>query len=805
MDYNSEEVERRWERVWEEQETYRTDVRDFSKPKYYILDMFPYPSGAGLHVGHVEGYSATDAEARFMRARGYNVLHPIGFDSFGLPAEQYSIKNNKHPGPFTAANIANFIRQLKRCGFSYDWKRVIKTSDPSYYKFTQAIFLRLFKNNLAYYAERPVNYCPALGTVLANEEVIDGKSERGGFPVIRIPMKQWLLKITAYADKLLAGLDEVDWPASTVQMQRNWIGRSEGVDVTFKLADGQGEFTVFTTRVDTLYGCTYVVLAPEHPLISKIVTPEQKAEVEAYVQAAVNRSDMDRTGTDRPKTGVFTGAYAINPVNGKQVPVYVGDYVLGSYGSGAVMAVPAHDARDYQFAKAHDLPIIRVVEGGDLSQGAYEGDGVHLASGPADGLNNAEAKEAITRQLEELKAGARRVNYKLRDWLFSRQRYWGEPIPVLHDVATGEVVPLSEDELPLTLPELDDYTPSGDGKPPLAKATDWVHVTRDGREYERETNTMPQWAGSCWYYARFIDPENEKEIGDLELLKHWLPVDLYVGGAEHAVLHLLYARFWHRFLYDQGVFACPEPFAKLRHQGVILGPDGSRMSKSRGNTVSPDEVIAQYGADALRLYELFKGPVDVGMPWNPQGPSGARKFIERVYRLYADSSMAKLHTRQEVPALDQVYNQTVAKVTADYAEMKFNTGIAQLMVLVNEMYRAPALPVAMLEGLAQMIAPICPHLGEELWHLLGHEELIDFVPWPVADMTKAQSAKALYIIQVNGKLRARLEWEKDASPDSIEKLKAAAQAEENVARFLEGKTIVKIVVVPNRIVNIVVR
>lgn len=803
MGYDSTEVELRWERIWEEEKVYRTDTRDFSRPKYYVLDMFPYPSGQGLHVGHVEGYAATDALARFKRAQGYNVLHPMGFDSFGLPAEQYSIANNVHPGPFTDRNIANFVRQLKRCGFSYDWDRTIKTSDPSYYRFTQEIFLRLLDKGLAYYGERPVNYCPELGTVLANEEVIDGRSERGGYPVIRVPMKQWLLRITAYADRLLEGLDGLDWPSSTIQMQRNWIGRSEGVEIDFQLADGSGSFTVFTTRVDTLCGCTYAVLAPEHPLVERIATQEHLDEVKRYCEAAASRSDLDRTGTDRPKTGVFTGAYAVNPVNGKQVPVFVGDYVLGSYGSGAVMAVPAHDHRDFQFAKEHDLPIIRVVEGGDDSE-AFEGDGVHVNSGPADGLHNAEAAETITRLLEEEGAGRRKVNYKLRDWLFSRQRYWGEPIPVLHDVETGEIAPLREDELPLELPELEDYTPSGDGKPPLSKATSWVKVERDGREYERETNTMPQWAGSCWYYARFIDPTNEREIGDPELLEHWLPVDTYVGGAEHAVLHLLYARFWHQFLYDQGIFKCPEPFKRLRHQGIILGADGEKMSKSRGNTVNPDEVIDRYGADALRLYELFKGPISQGMPWNPQGPAGARSFIDRVYRLYSEPEYRDRWTRGEVKSLLSVYHRTVAKVTEDYEELRFNTAIAQLMTLVNEIYRAERIPVSILEGLAQMIAPVCPHLGEEIWSLLGHAELIDFVPWPAFNPELAREEKALYIVQVNGKLRARIEWERNASPESVEELKRAAMEDSNVARFIEGREVRKIIVVPEKIVNIVV-
>ncbi len=804
--YDSDSIEKKWEKVWEENKSYKTDVRDFSKPKMYVLDMFPYPSGQGLHVGHVEGYSATDAYSRFKRAQGYNVLHPMGFDSFGLPAEQYSIKNNKHPGPFTDINIDNFIRQLKRCGFSYDWDRVIKTSDPKYYKFTQWIFIQLFKKNLAYYGERPVNWCPALGTVLANEEVIDGKSERGGFPVVRIPMKQWVLKITAYGDKLLAGLDDLDWPSSTIQMQRNWIGKSQGVEVDFKIENTDKKFSVFTTRVDTLYGCTYVVLAPEHPLVKEITTKDQKESVENYINECQRKSDLERTSLNKEKTGVFTGSYAINPVNGKKVPVYIGDYVLGSYGSGAVMAVPAHDERDYAFALKHNLPIIEVVKGGDISKAAFTEDGVHINSGVADGMMIKEAKEAIVNLLVEKEAGRIKVNYKLRDWIFSRQRYWGEPIPVVHeDDDEYKIHALDFKDLPLVLPELDDYTPAGDGKPPLSKAKEWLNVDWNGIPCHRETNTMPQWAGSCWYYARYIDPTNENEIGDPKLLEHWLPVDLYVGGAEHAVLHLLYARFWHRFLYDMGIFKCPEPFKKLRHQGIILGADGEKMSKSRGNTVSPDEVINEYGADALRLYELFKGPLDQGLPWNPNGPSGARKFIERIYRLYVDDLLRSRWTKDDYAPLETIYNQTIEKVTHDFEDLHFNTAIASLMVLVNEFYRAERLPVSMLEGLAKMIAPICPHLGEEIWSLMGHKDLIDFEAWPKADSSKSQANEVIYAVEVNGKVRAKVPFKVNATKEELEEFKKSCYEIETVKKFTEGKTIVKTIVVPNKIVNIVVK
>jgi len=803
MGYDFNKVETKWEKVWEEEKTYKTDAYDFSKPKFYVLDMFPYPSAVGLHVGHVEGYTATDALARMKRAQGYNVLHPIGFDAFGLPAEQFAIKKNKNPAIYTDQNIDNFRRQLKRLGFSYDWDREIKTTDPAYYKWTQWIFLKLYDKGLAYEDYRLVNWCPALGTVLANEEVIDGKSERGGFPVERRPMKQWVLKITAYADKLLDGLKLINWPASTLTMQRNWIGRSQGTVVDFDVVDSNDVIEVFTTRADTLFGCTYVVLAPEHPLVKKLTTPAQKEAVENYRKEVQAKSDLERTDGSKDKTGVFLGSYAINPINGKKVPIYTGDYVLATYGTGAVMAVPTHDQRDYDFAKKHNLEMIQVIEG-DCSKGAFEGDGKHINSDFANGMNNKDAKKAISDKLIELKKGHYQVNYKLRDWLFSRQRYWGEPIPILH-MEDGTTRGVPYDQLPLVLPEMADYKPAGDGKPPLAKETDWVNVTIDGKKAQRETNTMPQWAGSSWYYARFIDPHNDKEIGDPKLLEHWLPVDVYVGGAEHAVLHLLYARFWHKFLYDEGVFKCPEPFQKLYHQGLILGSDGQKMSKSLGNTVSPDDVIAEYGADALRFYEMFKGPVDQSMPWNPNGPKAAKAFLDRVYRLYTDENQKLKWTDVEVPALEVVYHQTIKKCTEDYEILHYNTGLAQIMVLVNELYKSDKLPKKILLGLAQLLAPIVPHLGEELYSLLGYKGLIDTVPWPKAEEETLASLPVTYAVQVNGKLRTTISYKKDASEEELEELKKMALADPNVQNFTKGKTIAKVIIVKNKIVSIVAK
>ena len=777
------------------------DTHDFSKPKYYVLDMFPYPSGQGLHVGHPEGYTATDIVARMKRMQGFNVLHPMGWDAFGLPAEQFAIKNNQHPDVFTKKNIANFKRQINSLGFSYDWSKEISTTDPSYYKWTQWIFVQMFKHDLAYVADIPVNYCPELGTVLANEEVIDGKSERGGYPVIRMPMRQWILRITAYADKLEKDLEDLDWPKSTLEMQRNWIGRSSGVSIRFPIKGKENEFfDVFTTRVDTLFGCTYCCLAPEHPLVQKLVTPEQKEAVEAYVKASASKSDLARTGTNQEKTGVYLGVEAINPINGKAIPVYIADYVLGSYGSGAVMAVPAHDTRDYAFAKKHDLPIIQVIEG-DISESAYTEDGKHMNSSFADGMNIADAKAAITAKLVELGAGKEVVNYKLRDWIFSRQRYWGEPIPVVK-LDDGAEFPLPEDQLPLVLPEMDRYQPSSNGKPPLSNAPkSWLdYVTPDGRHGERETNTMPQWAGSCWYYIRYIDPHNPDALCDEKLLKHWLPVDLYIGGAEHAVLHLLYARFWHKFLYDIGVVGCKEPFQKLYHQGMILGENGEKMSKSRGNVVNPDAVVESHGADSLRLFEMFAGPLSEVKPWSTNGLDGARRFIERVYRLVDEEPYCSLLSDENDGSLDYAYNAMIQKVTKDFEDLSFNTAISAMMVFVNECYKAKKLYRPYIEGLVQVFSCVCPFVGEEMWQKLGHEELLTYHPWPKVDATKLVKETVKLAVSVNGKMRDVMELPRDIAQ---EEAVALAKANPKIVPWIEGKTIKKIIFVPGRILNIV--
>ncbi len=803
MGYDFKSIEEKWEKVWDEKKAFKTDTYDFSKPKFFVMDMFPYPSAVGLHVGHVEGYTATDALARMKRMQGFNVLHPIGYDAFGLPAEQFAIKNNKNPGPYTDQNIDNFRTQLKRLGFSYDWDREIKTTDPSYYKWTQWIFLKLYEKGLAYEDYRLVNWCPALGTVLANEEVIDGKSERGGFPVERRPMKQWVLKITAYADKLLEGLKDIQWPASTLAMQKNWIGKSKGTVVVFPVKDSDKNIEVFTTRADTLFGCTYVVLAPEHPLVKELTTKSEEEKVLAYQKLVASKSDQERTDGSKEKTGVFLGSYAINPINGKVVPIYIGDYVLATYGSGAVMAVPCHDQRDFDFAKKHHIEMIQVIEG-DCAEAAFEGDGKHINSSFADGMNNEEAKKAITEKLIEINKGRYQVNFKLRDWLFSRQRYWGEPIPVIH-MEDGKTIPVPYDQLPLTLPEMKDYKPSGDGQPPLSKEKDWVEVTVDGKKGLRETNTMPQWAGSSWYYARYIDPHNNEAIGDKKLLDHWLPVDVYVGGAEHAVLHLLYARFWHKFLHDQGIFKSTEPFQKLYHQGLVLGPDGQKMSKSLGNTVSPDDVINEYGADSLRLYEMFKGPVDQSMPWSNDGPRGAKRFLDKFYRLYSDEEYTSKIKDEENPELDFIYHATVKKCTNDYEVLHYNTGISQLMVCISEFYKAKVLPKKMMLGLAQLLAPICPHLAQECYTLLGYDGLIDYVPWPSFDENKMNDRPVTYAIQVNGKLRSTIEWKKDCSEEEAEELKKKALSDEKVLPHIQGKTIAKVIVVKNKIVSIVAK
>lgn len=801
MSYDHKTIEEKWRQVWDAKNAFYCDTHDFSKPKYYVLDMFPYPSGQGLHVGHPEGYTATDIVARMKRMQGFNVLHPMGWDAFGLPAEQFAIKNNQHPDVFTKKNIANFKRQINSLGFSYDWSKEISTTDPSYYKWTQWIFVQMFKHDLAYVADIPVNYCPELGTVLANEEVIDGKSERGGYPVIRMPMRQWILRITAYADKLEKDLEGLDWPKSTLEMQRNWIGRSSGVSIRFPIKGKENEFfDVFTTRVDTLFGCTYCCLAPEHPLVQKLVTPEQKEAVEAYVKASASKSDLARTGTNQEKTGVYLGVEAINPINGKAIPVYIADYVLGSYGSGAVMAVPAHDTRDYAFAKKHDLPIIQVIEG-DISESAYTEDGKHMNSSFADGMNIADAKAAITAKLVELGAGKKVVNYKLRDWIFSRQRYWGEPIPVVK-LDDGTEFPLPEDQLPLVLPEMDRYQPSSNGKPPLSNAPkSWLdYVTPDGRHGERETNTMPQWAGSCWYYIRYIDPHNPDALCDEKLLKHWLPVDLYIGGAEHAVLHLLYARFWHKFLYDIGVVSCKEPFQKLYHQGMILGENGEKMSKSRGNVVNPDAVVESHGADSLRLFEMFAGPLNEVKPWSTNGLDGARRFIERVYRLVDEEPYCSLLSEENDGSLDYAYNAMIQKVTKDFEDLSFNTAISAMMVFVNECYKAKQLYRPYIEGLVQVFSCVCPFVGEEMWQKLGHEELLTYYPWPKVDATKLVKETVKLAVSVNGKMRDVMELPRDITQ---EEAVALAKANPKIAPWIEGKAIKKIIFVPGRILNIV--
>ena len=797
MSFDHKQIEPKWQKYWEDNKTFKTDTSDFSKPKYYTLDMFPYPSGQGLHVGHPEGYTATDIVSRYKRMQGFNVLHPMGFDAFGLPAEQFAIKTGHHPAEFTYKNIDNFRRQIKSLGFSYDWDREIRTCDPDYYKWTQWIFKKMYDAGLAYISEMPVNWCPGLGTVLANEEVIDGKSERGGFPVYRKMMKQWVLKITDYAEKLLEGLDDIDWPESTKEMQRNWIGKSVGADVVFKIADTNKEFTVFTTRADTLFGATYCVMAPEHPFVDEITTPEQKEAVAAYKKDIATKSDLQRTDLNKDKTGVFTGAYAINPINGKKIPIWISDYVLITYGTGAIMAVPAHDTRDYEFAKKFDLPIIPVLEGGDIEKEAFTGDGKHINSGFLDGMGKQEAIDTMIKWLEEHHCGEKKVTYKLRDWLFSRQRYWGEPIPIIH-MSDGTLRAVNEQDLPLELPATDNYMPSEEGESPLSRVKDWLNVEIDGVKGVRETNTMPQWAGSCWYYIRYIDPHNNDEIGEKRLLDHWLPVDLYIGGAEHAVLHLLYARFWHKFLYDIGVVSSPEPFQKLFHQGMILGPNGVKMSKSRGNVINPDEIVEAYGADTLRLYEMFMGPLDASKPWSEKGVEGSRRWLDRVYRLVVESD--KLVDENDV-SLDYIYNATVKKVTEDYEALAFNTAISQMMIFVNEAYKAKTLYKGYAEGLVQMLSCIAPHVGEEMWQKLGHDEGISYTKWPTFDPSKLVVAEVEMAVQVNGKLRAKITVAKD---EDQEKVKEIALAEDNVKKFTEGKEIKKIIVVPNKIVNIVV-
>ena len=881
--YQPSVIEPKWQRYWLEHKTFRAEI-DRHKQKYYILDMFPYPSAAGLHVGHPEGYTATDILARYKRMRGCNVLHPMGWDAFGLPAEQYAIETGTHPRETTARNIDTFRRQIQALGFSYDWDREIATCAPDYYRWTQWIFLKLYERGLAYMAEVPVNWCPALGTVLANEEVIDGKSERGGHEVIRRPMRQWMLRITAYAERLLAGLDDLDWPDNVKEMQRHWIGRSEGARIRFQLCHADGSvlseedafFDVFTTRPDTLFGATYCVLAPEHPLVERITTPENRDAVAAYTEEALRKSDLARTELVKEKTGVNTGGYALNPVNGEPIPIWVADYVLFTYGTGAIMAVPGGDERDWAFARQFDIPIVEVVRGGDIETGAYTGDGPHVNSGFLDGLDVAAAKKKMQAWLEENGHGEGTVNYKLRDWLFSRQRYWGEPFPILH--VDGHPQPLAPHDLPVLLPEVESFRPTGTGEPPLAAARDWVETTEpaSGQLALRETNTMPQWAGSCWYFLRFLDPHNADKPWDADPEQYWMPVDLYVGGVEHAVLHLLYARFWHHVLYDCGLVSTPEPFQRLVNQGMILGfsyryyqdeqghryaahavekinrdgseaaeyslkadptkhlsveyvpvdqvvwrddkpyhpddtdlelePQTDKMSKSRGNVVNPDVVIAEYGADALRCYEMFMGPLEQVKPWNTRSVAGVYRFLHRAWALIiADTGSLRSDIADVEPqpdaALTRLFHKTVKKVTEDIEGMRFHTALSALMVFVNDAQKAAHLPRVLAEGFVLLLAPFAPHLGEELWQRLGHADTLTYETWPAYDPELTQEETVTVAVQVNGKFRATIELAADADKEAT---LGAARNQDKVAAYLAGKTIRREIVVPGRLVNFVI-
>ena len=809
MVYNHRVIEKKWQKYWDENKTFKT-LDDHTKEKFYALDMFPYPSGAGLHVGHPEGYTATDILSRYKRANGYNVLHPMGWDAFGLPAEQYALDTGHDPRDFTKTNIDTFRRQIKELGFSYDWDREVNTTDPKYYKWTQWIFKKLYEKGLAYVDEVPVNWCPALGTVLSNEEVIDGKSERGGHPVERRPMRQWVLKITDYAEKLLADLDILDWPESLKAMQRNWIGKSVGAEIDFKIEGTDKVFTVFTTRADTVFGVSYCVLAPEHKLVEEIVTEGQRAAVEEYLDIVKRKSDLERTDLNKDKTGVFTGVYAINPVNGEKVELWIADYVLASYGTGAVMAVPAHDERDYEFATKFNLPIKAVIEDNGEVVVPFYGDGKHINSDFINGLNNEEAITKVIEFLEENNVGRSKVTYKLRDWLFSRQRYWGEPIPIIH-WEDGTMTTVPDSELPLLLPETDNIKPSGTGESPLANIEEWLNVVdpETGKKGKRETNTMPQWAGSCWYYLRYIDPHNDEMFADPEKLKYWLPVDVYIGGAEHAVLHLLYARFWHKVLYDLGLVPSREPFQKLFNQGMILaeGKDGrpEKMSKSKGNVVNPDDIIVSHGADTLRVYEMFMGPLDASIAWSENGLDGSRRFLDRVYRLFVDEETGKVNDKvqdKDNAELEVSYNYTVKKVSEDIEILGFNTAISQLMVFVNDCYKAEYIPRKYALGFIQLLAPFAPHLAEEMWEIYGNTESISYVPWPTFDESKLVSDTVEIVVQLMGKVKAKLDVKKDLTPAELEQI---VLANEEVKELIEGKQVMKVIVVPGRLVNIVAK
>ena len=803
--YDYANIEKKWQKYWEEHETFKTDVWDFSKPKFYVLDMFPYPSGVGLHAGHPEGYTATDIVSRMKRMQGYNVLHPMGYDSFGLPAEQYAVKTGHNPNGFTQDNIKTFSKQLKELGFDYDWSKMIATSDPSYYKWTQWIFKQLYLKGYAKLVDIPVNWCEELGTVLANDEVIDGKSERGGYPVVRKNMKQWVIDQVAFAEELLDGLNEIDWPESTKDMQRHWIGKSAGVEVEFQLVGG-GKFSIFTTCIETIYGITFMVLAPDGDLVKELMPRiENKDEVNAYIQETVKKSDMDRTDLNKTKSGCpLKGIYAINPVNGKEVPVYIGDFVLASYGTGAVMAVPAHDQRDFEYAVVHNIPMIQVIDGADVSEcafekGSYLGKGCKLINSEEfTGLTVEEAKEAITQKLEKMGVAKRKVNYHFREWIFARQRYWGEPVPVYY-TDDGEIHVLDDEELPLVLPELEEYK-GKNGQAPLENAEDWKYIERNGVKGKRETSTMPGSAGSSWYYMRYIDPHNENAICDPELLKHWLPVDLYVGGPEHAVGHLMYSRIWNRFLYNEGVSPVKEPFKKLVHQGMILGSNGIKMGKRFPEyVVNPSDIVRDYGADTLRLYEMFMGPLEASKPWSNQGVEGAKRFLSRVWNFFTDES--KLND-SKYAELEKIYNVTIRKVTKDFEQLAFNTAISQMMIFVNAIYKADSCPKEFAEGFIKVLSPIAPHICEEIWEKFGHSETIAFESWPTYDEAKCVDDEVEIAVQINGKVREKLVVSADAEADEAI---AAAKSLEKIAEAINGMTIVKELYVKGRLVNIVVK
>jgi len=800
-EYKHQEIEEKWKNYWEENKTFKTDIWDFSKPKFYALDMFPYPSGSGLHAGHPEGYTASDIVSRMKRMQGYNVLHPMGFDSFGLPAEQFAIETGNHPDKFTQDNIKYFTKQLKNLGFSFDWDREIQTSDPKYYKWTQWIFNLLYKDGLARCEEIPVNWCEGLGCVLANDEIIDGKSERGGFPVVKKNMKQWVIDIPKYAERLLEGLDEIDWPESTKAMQRNWIGKSTGVEVDFELVGG-GKFSIFTTCIETIYGITFMVLAPENKLVTDLKDKIQNwDEVKKYIDETAKKSDLERTELNKGKTGCeLKGIYAINPVNGKKVRVFIGDFVLASYGTGAVMAVPSHDQRDFEYAIAHDIEMIQVIEGRDVSKSAFEkqdylGKGCKLINSEEfTGLTVEQAKKAITEKLVKMGVARETVNYRLREWIFARQRYWGEPIPVVH-FEDGTTKALSDNELPLVLPVLDDYKPGKDGSSPLAKATDWVNVVIDGEKAKRETSTMPGSAGSSWYFLRYIDPQNDNEFANAELLKHWMPVDLYVGGPEHAVGHLLYSRMWNNYLFDKGLVPTKEPFKKLVHQGMILGANGIKMGKRYPEyVVDPNDIVRKFGGDTLRLYEMFMGPLEISKPWDDNGVVGSRKFLDRVWRMYQEKEICDCENKN----LDLIYHQTVKKVTEDFETLNFNTAISQMMIFINALQKEDKFPREYAEGFVKLLNPICPYITEELWSMLGHNNTISYESWPTYDETKMVVDTVEIPIQVNGKLRAKIVVNKNASEDEV-KEKAVAEVKDYVANGIK-----KIVYIPGRIFNIVV-